>query len=58
MVFPSIMIRLAHFPVLGGAGTKLKFLQMVWLNTDPCAIGDNLWSNDIELIPNYNYYGA
>ncbi len=52
MVFPSILSLLAHFPVLPGAGTKLKFLQIVWLDTDPYDIGDSLlWSNEIELIP-------
>ncbi len=53
MCFPSILSLLAHFPVLPGAGTKLKFLQIVWLDTDPYAIEDSLlWSNEIELIPN------
>ncbi len=50
MVFPSILSLLAHFPVLPGAGTKLKFLQIVWMDTDPDAVGDSLlWSNEIEL---------
>ncbi len=55
MIFPSILSLLAYFPVLPGTGTKLKFLQIVWLDTDLYAIGDSLlWSNEIELIPKYN----
>ncbi len=36
---PSILSLLAHFLVLLlGAGTKLKFLQIIWLDTDPYAV--------------------
>ena len=35
---PSILSMLAHFLVLLGAGTELKFLQIIWLDIDPYAV--------------------
>ncbi len=35
---PSILSLLAHFLVLLGPGIQLKFLQIIWLDTDPCAV--------------------